>query len=200
VLLGVLFGAFNQYSVARIAEEQDVSIPSAAVAGLPSTILQSFALFFAAFIARAIQQRMDPAGIRRGIYLLGIVITDVIFSSIRLVLVPRDLPDAGIIAFRDLVALLIVTALFGIAGERLARQVRQTQDALPIIATQREQLLVADESARQEVARFLHDTVQADLVVLAMQLRSQAATLTSTEGERIASVVDELDKEIGRAS
>ena len=194
VLLGILFGAFNQYSVARIAEAQDVSIPSAAVAGLPTTILQSFALFFAAFIARAIQQRLDPAGIRRGIYLLGIVITDVIFSAIRLVLVPRDLPDAGIIAFRDLVALLIVTALFGIAGERLARQVRQTQDALAIVATQREQLLVADENARQEVARFLHDTVQADLVVLAMQLRSQAATLTSAEGERIASVVDELDK------
>lgn len=194
VLLAFLFGAFNQYSVARIAEAQDASIPSAWVAGLPSTVMQTLALFFAALIARAIQQRIDPSGTRRGIYLLAIVITDVIFSAIRLVLVPQDLPDAGIIALRDLLALLIVSALFGIAGERLAREVRQTQDALAIVATQREQLLVADENARQEVARFLHDTVQADLVVLAMQLRSQAATLSSAEGERIASVVDELDK------
>lgn len=194
VFLGILFGAFNQYSVARIAEAQEVSLPAAAVAGLPSTILQSFALFLAAVVAQKFQQRMDPAGVRRGVYLLGILITDVIFSAIRLVLVPRDPQVAGIVALRDFVALLIVSALFGIAGERLARQVRQTQDALALVAVQREQLLVADESARQEVARFLHDTVQADLVVLAMQLRSQASTLTSAEGERIASVVDELDK------
>lgn len=193
-LLAVLYGFVNQYSVVRIAEAQEVPIPSAYADALPSTLAQCAALFGGAYLARRLQMRLDPETDRRGVFIACIFFTDAVFSALRFLIVQQDVEQAGVIALRDLVAILIVTAMFGIAGERLASQVRKTQDALDLVASQREQLLIADEAAREEVARYLHDNVQADLVVLAMQLRSQAATLTDLESERLSSVIDELDQ------
>ena len=193
VLLAILYALVNQYAVVRAAELADLSIPSASISGLPGTLAQALALFGAAWIAGRVQRRFDPQGTRRGVYLLCLLLTDVLFSLARFMILQLEPGQAVIIAARDYVSLLIVTALFGIAGERLADQVGQTQAALEIVEAQREQLLVADERARQEVARYLHDSVQSDLVLIAMQLRSEAAELSPESAERISSVVEELE-------
>lgn len=193
VLLAILYALVNQYAVVRAAELADLSIPSASINGLPSTLAQALALFGAAWIAGRVQRRFDPQGTRRGVYLLCLLLTDVLFSLARFLIVQPEPGQAVIIAARDYVSLLIVSALFGIAGERLADQVGRTQAALQIVESQREQLLVADEQARQEVARYLHDSVQSDLVLIAMQLRGQAAEMSPESAERISSVVDELE-------
>lgn len=194
VLLAVIFGLVNQYAMVRVAEAQDAPLPPAFVAAAPTTFGQVAALLVAAWIARAVQRRRDPEVTRRGIYLLSVLVTTVIFSALRWVIVRQDVEPAALIALRDFVAILIVTAVLGVAADRVTRQMRRTREALDLVQVQREQLLVADEEARQEVAQYLHDNVQADLVVLAMQLRNQAATLPKQDGERLASVVDELDK------
>lgn len=193
VLLAILYALVNQYAVVRAAELADMSIPTASIIGLPGTLAQAVALFGAAWIAGRVQRRFDSQGTRRGVYLLCLLLTDVLFSLARFLIVQPEPGQAVIIAARDYVSLLIVSALFGIAGERLADQVGRTQAALQIVESQREQLLVADEQARQEVARYLHDSVQSDLVLIAMQLRGQAAEMSPESAERISSVVDELE-------
>ena len=161
---------------------------------MPSTLSEIAALFVAAWIARAVQRRFDPDIRRRSIYLLSVGVAAVIFTMLRLVIIRPDVEQAGMRPLRDYLSIMILTAVLGVAADRVTRQMRRTQEALDLVQVQREQLLVADEQARQEVAQYLHDNVQADLVVLAMQLRSQAATLPREDAERLASVVDELDK------
>lgn len=193
VLLAVVYGLVNQYAMVRVAETQDAPLPSSFIQAVPSTIAQAAALFVAAWVAKAVLQRRDPDAMRRGTYLLSVGVATVIFSVLRQMIVRQDVERAGLIALRDFLAILIVTAVFGVAADLVTRQARRTQEALDLVQVQREQLLVADEQARREVAQYLHDHVQAELVVLAMQLRSQASTLPKQDAERLVSVVDELD-------
>lgn len=192
--LAVIYALINQYAMVRVAETQDASLWTAASGALPSTLSEIAALFVAAWIARALQRRFDPDIRRRSIYLLSVGVATIIFSLLRLVIIRPDVEQAGMRPLRDYLSIMILTAVLGVAADRVTRQMRRTQEALDLVQVQREQLLVADEQARQEVAQYLHDNVQADLVVLAMQLRSQAATLPKEDAERLASVVDELDK------
>ena len=192
--LAVIYALINQYAMVRVAETQDASLWTAAMGALPSTLSEIAALFVAAWIARAVQRRFDPDIRRRSIYLLSVGVAAVIFTMLRLVIIRPDVEQAGMRPLRDYLSIMILTAVLGVAADRVTRQMRRTQEALDLVQVQREQLLVADEQARQEVAQYLHDNVQADLVVLAMQLRSQAATLPREDAERLASVVDELDK------
>ena len=192
--LAVIYALINQYAMVRVAETQDASLWTAAIGALPSTLSEIAALFVAAWIARAVQRRFDPDIRRRSIYLLSVGVATIIFSLLRLVIFRPDVEQAGMRPLRDYLSIMILTAVLGVAADRVTRQMRRTQEALDLVQVQREQLLVADEEARQEVAQYLHDNVQADLVVLAMQLRSQAATLPRQDAERLASVVDELDK------
>lgn len=193
VLLAVVYGLVNQYAMVRVAEAQDAPLASAFLQAVPSTIAQAAALYIAAWAARVVQRRRDADGVHRGAYLLSVGIATVVFSALRLLIVRQDVERAGLIALRDFLAILIVTAVFGVAADRVTRQVRRTQEALDLVQVQRQQMLVADEQARREVAQYLHDHVQAELVVLAMQLRSQAATLPTQDAQRLISVVDELD-------
>ncbi len=192
--LAVIYALINQYAMVRVAEAEDASLWTAAIGALPSTLSEIAALFVAAWIARAVQRRFDPDIRRRVIYLLSVGVAAVIFTLLRLVIVRPDAEQAGLRPLRDYLSIMILTAVLGVAADRVTRQMRRTQEALDLVQVQREQLLVADEQARQEVAQYLHDNVQADLVVLAMQLRSQAATLPREDAERLVSVVDELDK------
>ncbi|MFM9135381.1 MAG: sensor histidine kinase [bacterium] len=194
MLLAILYALVNQYAVVRGAELVDVPILAAWIAGLPGTVAQAFALFVAAWIAGRVQRRFDPQGASRGVYLLCLLLTDALFSVARFFIVEQRPESALLVGARDYLSLLIVSALFGIAGERLADQVRRTEEALLVVESQRGELLVADERARQEVARYLHDSVQSDLVVIAMQLRSQAGDMPPESAERINSVIDELEK------
>ena len=194
VPLAVIFALINQYAMVRVAETQDVSLWTAAIRALPGSLAEMAALFVAAWIARAVQRRRDPDIRRRSIYLLSAGLATVIFSVFRLVILRPEMEQAGLKPFRDYLSILILTAVLGVAADRVTRQMRRTQEALDLVQEQREQLLVADELARQEVAQYLHDNVQADLVVLAMQLRGQAATLPIKDAERLSSVIDELDK------
>ena len=84
-------------------------------------------------------------------------------------------------------------AIFGIVGDRVARQRDRAERALEQVERQREQILVADEQARRDVADYLHDSVQADLVVLAMQLEALAGRMPSTYAEQVRSVIEELE-------
>ena len=194
LLLTVLYGFMNQFAAVRVAEAGQVPILPAYLHALPSTLAQSAAILLAASMARVLQRRLDPTLTRRGVYATCLLLTAVVLSVLRLVTVAQFTQQAGIIALRDFAALCIATSLFGISGERLAAQVRRTQEALDLAGVQREQILIADETAREEVARYLHDNVQADLIVLALQLRAQASALPELEGRRLSSAIDELDK------
>ena len=93
--------------------------------------------------------------------------------------------------------LVVVQALLGISEARLRSEIEQKEASLKELRAQRKLLVSADEGARRSVADFLHDRVQANLVVLAVQLRIIADDLEESNAEasaRLRSVMDELEE------
>jgi len=90
-------------------------------------------------------------------------------------------------------SLFILSTLFGYNYKRLELEIEQKSQALLRLEAQRELIIEADEKARREVANFLHDNVQANLVVLGIQLRKISATIESPHDNEINSVIDEID-------
>jgi signal transduction histidine kinase len=105
---------------------------------------------------------------------------------------------------RNVVGALLFTGMVGFAIDQVSRQTAIAELALEQVELQREQLLQADEAARREVADYLHDTVQATLVVVGLQLRSLAEEVPGEQAAGMRSLVDELEtvrmRDIRRAS
>ena len=89
--------------------------------------------------------------------------------------------------------LLIVSNIVGITLHRLRRQVLVTESAYALIEEQRTIILTTEEKSRRSVADFLHDHVQASLVVIAMQLKELQGRLPSQESATVGSLIENLD-------
>lgn len=98
-----------------------------------------------------------------------------------------------VFVIRAMFLLLIFHAILGLADVRLRAQVRRADLALAEVERQRAFVLQADERARDEVSRFLHNRVQAGLVTIGMQLRQLEGQITTETAERVASICDELE-------
>lgn len=127
------------------------------------------------------------------IYLFVMTLSGILFQVIQNVYIHTTQRAFVLLTIRNIMALFILSALFGYNYKKLELEIAQKSQALLQLETQREQIIEADEKARREVANFLHDNVQANLVVLAIELRKISANIESPHSNEINSVIDEID-------
>lgn len=192
-LIAVSLAFVNQYAIVRVAEATRESVTRLWVEALPATLGQSLLIFAIASLVRAAQTRIGPRAAGRAAYLISVLVISLVYSAIVALAVDRSGGVGGLLAIRNAIAIMIVSAVFGIASYRVAQEGQRAAEALEVVREQREQLLVADEFARREVADYLHDRVQGDLVVLSLQLGSLSKDLPPQFGQRLNSIVDELE-------
>lgn len=138
----------------------------------------------------------------RGAYLLALGVASVVGGVCRiLVLSPvlvasPSLVAAGILpnAVRTFIAITIVQSIAGLLTRRYAEQTALATAALDTVVKQQRLVVEADERARRNVAEFLHDRVQADLLVVAMELRAIAADADPEVAERVRRTIPELER------
>ena len=193
VLTAVLLVAVNQYAVQLVAQAQDEAVGVAWFTALPVSLAQSLLLFVVLWLALLLQRRFDPGLRRPAVYFAIIALAAVVFSVVISLWLRADPIRLLTLTVRDFMAFAIATAIFGVAGDRVTRQRDRAERALEEVERQREQILVADEQARRDVADYLHDSVQADLVVLSMQLDSLAGHMPAPYADQVRSVVQELE-------
>ena len=99
----------------------------------------------------------------------------------------------AVFVLRAIFFLLILHTIFGLADGRLRAQVRRADRALVEVERQRRFVLEADERARDEVSRFLHNRVQAGLVTVGMQLRQLEGVVPDEAARRVGSIRDALE-------
>jgi signal transduction histidine kinase len=126
-------------------------------------------------------------------YLFVVVVSGIAFQLIQNLLIDTTLSASVLLIIRNIFAVFILSALFGYNYKKLQLEVEQKSKALLQLEAQRELIVEADEKARREVANFLHDNVQANLVVFAIELRKISAALKSPHNNEINSVIDEID-------
>jgi len=94
---------------------------------------------------------------------------------------------------RLLVFLLILNAAFGWTGRRLQGQADRAEQAVAQLREQERQFVESEERARRIAAEFLHDRVQADLLVVAIELRKTADDAPEDLARRINSITEVVE-------
>lgn len=138
----------------------------------------------------------------RGPYLLALLVASIVGGLLRIfVLSPvldstPDILVEGIVpnTARMFLSITLVQSISGMLTLRYARQAAVATAALDTVVTQQRLVVEADERARRNVAEFLHDRVQADLLVVAMELRAVAADADPAVSERLARAMSEIER------
>lgn len=130
-------------------------------------------------------------------YLLSLEIGSLASSAARTLVVPVVAEATSIkpmitYSVRMFVVLLITQSILGMSGREYRRALARAETALAELHRQQILVVEADERARREVAAFLHDRVQARLLVLGMRIR--ALTTSSPDvSQELSNVVNELE-------
>lgn len=89
---------------------------------------------------------------------------------------------------------LTVHVTLGVTSLRLEEQVRQAQAAKASLEIQRGKLISAQEDVRRQIADFLHDKLQSDLVLLGMQMQRSVEKLGEQERSIAQAYIDEIER------
>lgn len=107
-------------------------------------------------------------------------------------------------AVRIFVPMWIINAVIGTVFSRIQKESDTAQDALQTVVAQRRLLLESEERVRGQVAAFLHDRVQTDLVSIALRVRATIGQTPEVMTRELTSVITELERvrsqEVRRAS
>jgi len=116
------------------------------------------------------------------------------------------LDDPGLVdlATRTFVLVWLMNAVLGTVFARIRRESAAAQDALQTVVAQRALLLESEERVRSQVAAFLHDRVQTDLVSIALRIRATIGQSPEVVSSELTEVISELERvrsqEVRRAS
>lgn len=102
--------------------------------------------------------------------------------------------DFFTVVFRLFVPLWFMSSLLGLLLGRIQKQSDRAQAALQTVVKQRRLLLESEERVRGQVAAYLHDRVQTDLVSIGLRVRAAVALEPKEMVREIESAMDELER------
>jgi signal transduction histidine kinase len=85
-------------------------------------------------------------------------------------------------------------ASFGISNFRIAEEAKQAKEAKAALEVQRGRLIDSQEQTRKEIADFLHDRLQSDLVVLGIQINRATESMPVESREVAKAFVEEIER------
>ena len=107
-------------------------------------------------------------------------------------------------AIRLFLPVLIFNAVLGTFFARVQEESTRAQDALQTVVAQRRLLLESEERVRGQVAAYLHDRVQTDLVSIGFRIRAAASSGSPETIRQVDDALAELERvradEVRRAS
>ena len=95
---------------------------------------------------------------------------------------------------RFFVPVVVINAVIGTVFARIQRESDTAQEALQTVVAQRRLLLESEERVRGQVASFLHDRVQTDLVTIALRIRASIGQSPDVMTSELTSVITELER------
>mgnify|MGYP002137915195 CR=1 FL=1 len=163
-------------------------------------------------IYRRVRVRFTDRAMGSAEYLLSLAVACAIGGFV-LNLILRNSADYQVVlnhphlidtAVRIFVPLWIINAVIGTVFSRIQKESDTAQDALQTLVAQRRLLLESEERVRGQVAAFLHDRVQTDLVSIALRVRATIGQTPEVMTSELNSVIAELERvrsqEVRRAS
>lgn len=174
-------------------------LPTIDVAGIALTgALCSLATWGVLTVFRRAMHLAPTAVPHRLGYLTALIATAAAAATMRVVmLTPIERGQTAYSVFSTSIRFFIVIAFvhstIGLITDRHARAQARAESALETVRRQQALIVGADERARREVADFLHDRVQARLLVVAMQIQSATMDASGSSAERLYDAIQELE-------
>ena len=106
---------------------------------------------------------------------------------------PAPLPSPVATLLHYLTLLFALHVAIGIIGSRVTQSSARAEEALAKLSEQERRFVASEERARRIAAEFLHDRVQADLLVIAMELRRVGEDAPDDVARRIASITEAVE-------
>lgn len=107
--------------------------------------------------------------------------------------IPEPIPAPAAVFIHYVILIFILQTSIGVIGSRVSESAQRAEDALAKLNEQERRFVASEERARRIAAEFLHDRVQADLLVIAMELRRVAADAPDDVARRIASITESVE-------
>jgi glucose-6-phosphate-specific signal transduction histidine kinase len=95
---------------------------------------------------------------------------------------------------RTFVPVAVINAVIGTVFARIQKESDTAQEALQTVVAQRRLLLESEERVRGQVASFLPDRVQTDLVTIALRIRATMGQSPDVMTSELTSVITELER------
>lgn len=92
-----------------------------------------------------------------------------------------------------LLVILVIQISIGVIGSRMSASAARAEDALTRLGEQERRFVASEERARRIAAEFLHDRVQADLLVIAIELRRVGESAPPEVASQIASITEVVE-------
>ena len=106
---------------------------------------------------------------------------------------PQTTPAPFITFMHYIVLIVILHVSIGLIGSRVSKSAQRAEEALTQLNEQERRFVVSEERARRIAAEFLHDRVQADLLVIAIELRRVSADAPEDLSRRLASIAEVVE-------
>lgn len=169
------------------------------LATVPSIILGSLVGFLVLWFLEQITKKY-PKYFAVG-YCAGAVIFGVTLAASRHLTINASTPDFWADP-QSSVRIVVATTLFyltmhislGVSSQRLAEQAKVAEQARASLEVQRGKLIFAQEDIRRQIADFLHDRLQSDLVLLGMQMQKFTEKLDEQDKAVAQAYIDEIER------
>ena len=192
---------FSSTQMRIYASTQPEPMYVAWIVEVPNAVFASMGILIPLYVLPLAWRRWVRRPISRVPY-LGIIATASILTALigeEFILLsantgPMNLLSTSLHALRIFLAIAIFQGVVGLTSARLEVQVRRAEGALQLAHDQRISMLKSDERDRQTVADFLHNRVQSELMVIAMELRSAMTTGAHGISPQIESLAQRLDR------
>ncbi|WP_138315090.1 sensor histidine kinase [Rhodoluna limnophila] len=164
---------------------------------LPS-VITAVVVFLTLRLGRTLLARFT--GYQRLIYFSTAVLLGSLIVPMRWILIDvfdvrlnSDLADGFPLFWVTGLMYLAINASMGRSTAKLAAEVERTQTLLHELEGQRTKIVDAQEQVRKEIATYLHDGLQSQLVVLGLQMRNSIKNLPADQAAIANSFIEEIE-------
>jgi len=191
--LALMLFAANQFAVTRVLQNEDSRFYKIWFKGLPSSLLYGVICYLTLICFKWLFERVKSERSPLTRHLVSLAIAGCALELIHQIFIDNTPKQIFSFCLRNTFALVILGGILGKNSQRLEIEIVKKSEAFALVEEQRELFIEADEKVRREVANFLHDNVQTNLVVLAVELRKIAAVVDPPHNQEINSVIEEID-------
>jgi len=195
LFLTIVFTLINSASFARVGISQGENPQKVIFESVPIGAITAVVSFMSYWgVSRAIRKATSLRA-QQLVFHIGLLSTSAILLALNLYLSG----DAGndffvFTAVRIYLGALALSIFAGLSERTLLAQIQRAEQALVEVDKQKTLILESEENVRREVANFLHDQVQAGLVVASIELQRIAQDTTGKSATELTSVIAELEE------